>query len=248
MQSHLATRLRNLLERERKNGIECSVAEGDESHEVRRWNAGTPPHGRFANTFLKPLLVLIAVAAALLSSNNWCFILVPTALLAILFDLALCAYRARFTLRAVVSLAVGLLAGDLLSVDSAWAFQQAFGVDPPPGVREVDIARHYVGGPGEHILIIEFESDPAALQTLTSLRAMKVESDRLRLWRTSGARWQEAFDTLVLGGVTGIARWSWQRIRPLESPAAYEFEAVGGSLTLFHEPRSGRCVALHVRY
>jgi hypothetical protein len=96
-----------------------------------------------------------------------------------------------------------------------------------------------------------FTADTTALRALTSLRPAMSDSDRVAQWRAAGAGWPEAFDAFAGPGLTRFARSSWLRIRPLEDPEVFDFGGVDelrGRLVLFHEPRTGRCVALHVRF
>lgn len=205
--------------------------------------------GHSASAAVRVLGILIAAACALFVSNNWCFVLFPAALAALLSDHAVCAIRPWFVLRVPVAAAVGVAVGMLLGVGPEWAFREALGSAPPNGVRDVRIWRHYLGGPGEHALIIEFTADVAAFQALVQAHPPLPDSHKVTRWREAGGGWGQAFDIFVGSGVTSFARASWQRIRPLERPEALDLgESNRGSLVLFHEPGTGRCVALHVRF
>jgi hypothetical protein len=205
---------------------------------------------RFAHVAIRLLVVGFASAGALLATNNWCFVLVPAVLVALLGDFVACAVRPWVVLRLPVATAIGVAAGLALSVGPDWAFREAFGRAPPAGVRDVRIQRHYVGGPGEHVLIIEFTADPAALGALTARLPEEPEGDRVEKWRATGQGWPAAFDVFAGRQVLPAARSSWLRIRPLENPEVLDFSPVGdasGRLVLFWERSTGRCVALHVR-
>ncbi|MEW6250072.1 MAG: hypothetical protein AB1716_05455 [Planctomycetota bacterium] len=210
-------------------------------------DARNPP-----NRALRLLLVLAAGGCALLVSNNWCFVLLPAAGAAWLADHVVCALRPRLALRAAVAIVVGCAAGVALNVRPAWAFREAFGVEQlPAGVREVRVQRHYLGGPGEHALIVEFTADEATLRSLLKLRPHDPDSYKVQQWRATGGGWLPAFDAFVGPAATTLARRSWSRIRPLQAPEVFDFDAtteLRSRLVLFYEPPSGRCVALQVRH
>jgi hypothetical protein len=208
-----------------------------------------PAKRSYSGVGVRLLAVILAAVGALLASNNWCFVLFPAALAAFVADYVVCAIWPRFVLRVAVGVIIGVALGLLLSIGPGWAFREAFGVELPPGVRDVRVWRHYLGGPGEHVLIIEFTADPNAVQALTAMRPSAPESDRLKRWRAAGAEWPAAFDIFVGPGPTSIARMSWMRTGPLNNPELFELgPSNGGSLVLFREPGAGRCVALHVRF
>ncbi|MGD8451816.1 MAG: hypothetical protein PVJ57_08360 [Phycisphaerae bacterium] len=214
-------------------------------------SAESAPPSRWLSAGVRLLAILVAAAAALLSTNNWCFVILPAALAAIVVDYVVSGIRPWSVLRLIVAVAVGLAVGRLLSVGPDWAFQEAFGVDAPAGVRDVHIFRHYVGGPGEHILIIEFTANPDVVKALLSLHPVVTNSETAQSWHAAGGGWPQAFDDFAGPCPMGFARAAWLRIRPLAEPEVFDFggiEASGGRLVLFHEPHTDRCVALHVRW
>lgn len=196
------------------------------------------------------LVITITAVTALLSTNNWCFILLPAALAAWIIDyLVRCVRPFRLT-RLLAAVITGIAVGLLLSVGPAWAFNETFGIDPPPGVSNVRVSRHYVGGPGEHILIMSFDADRNALRTLTSLTSASTASERVKAWESSKQTWTDMFRILAGPTATRFARSAWQRIPPLSRPQVHEFDNVDmflGRSFLLHDPDTGRCVALHVR-
>jgi hypothetical protein len=195
------------------------------------------------------LAILVAASAAVVASNNWCFVLFPAALAGFFADYVVCAIRPAFIMRLLAAVLVGSAVGLLLNVGPGWAFREAFEMEPPAGVRDVRVWRHYAGGPGEHVLIIEFTADSAAFETLIRQRTVVPDSVGLERWRAAGGEWAQVLDNLAPFGITSFARSSWGRIRPLERPEAFDLGGSNrGTLTLFREPDTGRCVALHVRY
>ncbi len=194
--------------------------------------------------------LLIACVVALLVSNNWCVILLPVAIVASLVDTLFDHGPPWLLRRTLVAALVGAGMGWLLIVRPAWAFKETFGIDPPPGVSDVHIWRHYVGGPGEHILITEFRATPNALGTLTSLGGAKI-TDRVRKWQPLGAGWEAAYDAFHGPAPWDGPRKSWMRISALNDPQVYDFggyRVESGTLVLLHERGSDRCVSMHVRY
>lgn len=197
----------------------------------------------------RALVVAIVAAAALLATNNWCFVVVPAAVAALFIDYVVCAARPWFLARIVVAAGVGVSAGLLLSVSPAWAFREAFEIDPPSGIRDVRIHRHYLGGPGEQALFIEFTADAGAWQQLVDAHTPASQSTAIERWRAAGGAWDQLFDTFGGPTVTTFSRASWARIRPMEHPEVYDLgESNHGRLVLLHEPETGRCIALHVRF
>ena len=225
------------------------MAEADEAVPETRLRAGAPSRGWGATAAIRLLSALIAAACALFVTNNWCFVLFPAALAALLVDYIVCAIRPWFILRVPVAAAVGVAAGMLLNVGPDWAFREAFEMAPPDGVRDVRIWRHYLGGPGEHALIIEFTADAAAFQTLVQAHPPLSDSDKARRWQAAGGGWDSIYDVFVGPGPTSFVRSSWQKIQPLKQPEVLDLGGSNrGTLALFREPNTGRCVALHVRF
>ena len=220
------------------------------SAEVSAATAGKPAWR--SRIWARLALMPLAAIAAVVASNNWCWVLFPAMLAAGVLDIMVCRLTARRMARLAVAVAVGAALGLLLNVGPSWAFRETFGIEPPPGVGDVQLSRHYTGGPGEHALILEFHADPAALQCLIGLRPADPQSPRVAQWRAAGSGWTAAWE--AFGGCWNpnpLARRSWLGIRPLENPEVLDFGnvfATGGALVLFHEPAHGRCVALHVRF
>lgn len=159
------------------------TADADESTLITESQPGPPWRGRFASGAVRLLAVLIAAACALIVTNNWCFVIIPAVLAALVVDYIVCAIRPWFILRVPVAAAVGVAAGMSLSVGPNWAFREAFEMAPPDGVHDVRIWRHYVGGPGEHVLIIEFTADAGAFQALVQAHPSLSDSDKVKRWQ-----------------------------------------------------------------
>jgi len=210
--------------------------------------AEPPAHTPLSDFGIRLLATLVAAAAALFASNNWCLVLFPAALASFLTDYLVCTIRTWFLARVAVAAVVGACVGLLLNVRPGWAFREAFGVDPPSGVQDVRIWRHYLGGPGEQVLIIEFTADAKALEGLLAVCPPLTDGEKAARWQAAGGGWEQAFDVCVPLGLTRFARASWLRIRPLKNTEVFELRLANSRrLTLFHEPATGRCVVLHVR-
>ncbi len=224
------------------------MAEVEASAAADEGKPGSSVRGCCASAGTRVLVVLIAGTCALFSSNNWCFVVLLAAFAAFLVDCAVCAIRRWIFLRLPVAAGVGIAVGMLLGVGPAWAFQEAFERDPPSGIRDVRISRHYSGGPGEHVLIIEFTADSAALQALVRGHTVSSDSPGMAAWRDAGGEWEQVADFFIGPNATRFTRSSWRRIRPLERAEAFDLGEVNeGRLVLFHEASTGRCVAMHVR-
>ncbi len=206
----------------------------------------------------KVLLAAVAMAAASLSTSNWCFVGLAAAVAAPILDAmvdrqnttgrkgkaALC------SVRLLLAVAVGVAIGWLLRVTPGWAFREAMEIDPPAGVHVTRVQRHYEGGPGEHTLIIEFTADESALKTLISDQVMEQSehSRRIEDWFSAGRTWEAAFDCFCRPTTFPFSRRSWMRIRPLDNPQVYDFGIVnGGHLALLYDASSKRAVMVHAR-
>ena len=224
------------------------------AHENAAPVAGTRPPSELApytNGLVRLGIAAIAIAGAMLATNNWCFVTLPAVVTALIIDYGICTWRRWIALRLVLAAVVGVGIGISLRIGPEWAFRAAFGIEPPAGVRDARIWRHYVGGPGEHVLIIEFTADRNAVKKLSKLYPEPPVNKRIEAWEAGGSTWPGAFDTFVDHDTTALARRSWLKIKPLKEPDVYDFGSVrqvAGYLTLFHEPRTNRCVALHVRF
>ena len=221
-----------------------------------------------ANAGTRIAAILAAAYGAAFISHNWCFVCLLASLAALVLDILFCALAGnrvrrrtfRIAGRVALGLVVGLAIGWQHRVTPEWAFQEAFGVQPPPGIRDVHVWRHYLGGPGEHALIIEFHADhaaiealeAAAIETLRPLKTYTVEwlesgapdSRRVEEWRDSGGSWEAAWESFAGPARTRFSRTSWMRIRPLDAPRVLDY---GYHLVLMVDETSGRAVALHVR-
>lgn len=208
-----------------------------------------PSHGWFVSGVLRLLTGLIAAVCALFVTNNWCFVIFPATLAALVVDYLLCAFKPRFVVRVLTAMVVGVTIGIFFGVGPDWAFREAFEMAPPNGIHDVRIWRHYLGGPGEHLLIIEFMADAAALQALAQAHPPTSDSYYIHRWKAAGGSWAQALDIFGTPVLTSFAYSSWKRIRPLEHPVVLALGATNrGTLVLFQEQGSSRCVALHVRF
>lgn len=202
--------------------------------------SNAPPSGWKAYAAILPAGTL----AGMIATNNWCFVVVPIAAAVLVADLTVRRFRPSMALRLPVAVAVGVAIGFLLSVDRAVAFRDAFGIDPPRGVRMSHVRRHYLGGPGEEVVIMELTADPPGLAALTSLPTARTQTESLADWRTLGGSWEDAFEVFVGPGATDVAWRSWLRVRPILNPDVYDFGTAGRGCALFCDPSTGRCVAL----
>lgn len=203
--------------------------------------------GGARHTLLLVLLLLVGAGGALVVSNNWCFVALPASGAALLTDFAVRAIRPWPVLRLVAAGIVGSAVGALLDVRPDWAFHKVFDCSPPAGVHDVRIQRHYAGGPGEHVLIITFTADASVMAALSAGRAPDPHHPVMERWLAVDGDWTQALDCAV-PAAPGWIRRSWDRITPLHQAEICALDEVNaGVLVLFHEPASGRCVALHVR-
>ncbi len=205
---------------------------------------------RWADSSLYRWVVSLASVLAVLVTNNWCFIFIPAGIAALLLDFVACGVVGRLIPRLALGAVVGVAVGIAWGVEPDWALQEVFGCEPPARIRNVRIQRHYIGGPGEHVLIIEFVADAAAFQALTSLHTPKDRSGRVERWRAAGGDWSATWEAFAGPCATRFARSSWMKIQPLTGMDVFDYGTLPrsvDSLILFHEPKTGRYVALHVR-
>jgi hypothetical protein len=225
------------------------MADTDESILMAESQTKPRKRGRFASGAVRLLAILIAAACAFFVTNNWCFVIFPAVLAGLIVDYIVCAIRPWFVMRVSAAVAAGVAVGLLLGVGPDWAFREAFEMAPPDGVHSVRIWRHYLGGPGEHALIIEFTADTASFESLVKAHPPLSDSDRVRRWQDAGGGWDSVLDAFLRIGQTRFVCSSWQEIRPLEQTEVLDLGGSNrGTLALFREPDTGRCVALHVRY
>lgn len=208
--------------------------------------------------FSSGLFAVFAGLAAVYASNNWCFVGLPAFLAGLVADGLVLRIigarplrgRARIAARVVVALCAGALTGHALNWSPADAFREAFKADPPPGVSDVRIHRHYTGGPGEHVLIIEFTADGPSMRKLLSLHPIVPDSRALAEWSGAGGGWEAAFEHLARTSPFPLARWTWRRIQPLRDMNICHLalpQPTTDRLFLLMEKGTNRCVALHVR-
>jgi hypothetical protein len=205
------------------------------------------PASKRARSGLLP--VSAGVVSTLLSTSNWSCVVVSAAFLLLLVDVVARAGRLKFMIRVLFAIVAGVILGRLLAVRADWAFNEALGISPPAGVTDVHISRHYTGGPGEHVMIVEFQADAAAMRDLTSRKEQGFDDDRIKRWRESGEDWSDAFSAFVISPLSGSAHLAWERIRPMQNVQFFNLgNQNSGHVAMFVEPATGRCVMLHVRY
>lgn len=197
-----------------------------------------------------PLIPVIAgLVSTLFSTNNWSCIVVPVALILVLVDLIVRGARLQFRTRILLAVATGAVIGRVLSVGPDWAFNEALRIDTPPGVTDVQISRHYIGGPGEHVMIVEFLANATALINLKSRAGRSTNERNISRWREAGAHWKDALSFFVMSPMNQSAQRQWNRIRPFENVQTIDLGAQqSGDVVLFVEPETGRCAMVHVRY
>ena len=105
------------------------------------------------------------------------------------------------------------------------AFVAAFGV-PPEGVKNLSVDIHYVGGPGDMMTRIEFNTDEATLKKLVAARGMKLSEVAMIAPFTNRPNGPcEAYDWFTDGSPTK---------GPLQSLQLYWYPAVHRAFAVHH--------------
>lgn len=172
-------------------------------------------------------------------------------MLAILCDLSRSGEPLPLWLGLPLATAIGLCCGAVFQIPRDWAFREAFGVDPPAGIRSLRMWRHYEGGPGEHSLIFEFLADEADIRALTAkFGEPSVVAQRMPEKRSAVCGnvedWMHFFDSYANPSLTN-GRNTWRRITPLCGQEMYYHREGAESTLLLWERATGWTVALHTR-
>ncbi|MBL8879837.1 MAG: hypothetical protein JNG88_12020 [Phycisphaerales bacterium] len=174
--------------------------------------------------------------------------LIPAAGIALFTDLVFGA-KLSGRIRLLLVCAIGAATGLLLRVSPDWAFREALRTPQPPSARIALISRHYSGGPGEHVMIVEFEADwRDMLEILDSHGGTPLEEQDAALYervRTDGGDWHKLFEALVPANVSMLARFHWQRIASITRPEIWVQRGDGMTWTyVIRDPTSRRVVLL----
>lgn len=177
------------------------------------------------------IVVLSALAGVLFTlafSNNYCCVAPGAAILTAFFvwliDAILCSTpiarrptfpRSRYVIALVIPALLAV--SPLIRLSKQQAFELAFGMAPPPGVRELRFERHYEGGPGDNSILMTFKADHACIEQITSLRAFGPDEYALERWEERGRDWSTwvARERATIRGQTG--KW-WRQLPPMAEP------------------------------
>ncbi len=147
----------------------------------------------------------------------------------------------------VCVLVVACLVSMYFRADPEQLFKRAFGVPPPAGVSELEVERHYAGGPGDTVVLIRFLADRATIDKLISHRRFVREKEWVEiLWSQRPdpqERWRRVFsDAVDFGGR------AWKKGPPISKPFLYRwggFEYSGERTILLWDAQSERGYAVY---
>lgn len=110
-------------------------------------------------------------------------------------------------------------------IDEEQLFERVFSVPPPPGLRNLDVERHYQGGPGDTAILIRFEADRATLDKLMSQPSFQSAQEQLdehrKLYPDPLERWRWVFQASLT-----FASDSWQTPPPISAPRLYRWDSL----------------------
>jgi hypothetical protein len=101
------------------------------------------------------------------------------------------------------------------------ALQTAFGADPSAGIRDLHVARHYAGGPGDTITLLRFNADSDLVLRLLSASSAQASNSLSQDSRAAGISaaqlWNQSF-----GFAQSWAGGWWPQTAPaLKDPVLY---------------------------
>jgi len=143
---------------------------------------------------LRIRLVVVCGAVAffinIFVSNDWCFAATTTALfsslLVFVIDVVLCkvASQSKATdyLRITLGAIVAVVLGFIIQLSDNKAFELVFETSPPDSVYDVHVDRKYMGGPGDHLLLMQFRTDAQTLDRLLLHRKFVEDVEVLQEW------------------------------------------------------------------
>ncbi|NLE59929.1 MAG: hypothetical protein GX616_16375 [Planctomycetes bacterium] len=159
-------------------------------------------------------------------------------------------WRPRPVVRVLCAACIGVPIGFLFRLDSRAEFRAAFGVEPPSSVRELQIEKHYAGGPGDSVTLIRFVADQVTLEQILAAKGFREDLDLTRLYSPTqewDIFWQRLFSNLpsTYGGE------AWQSVGPIVSPRVYRFppnqmDAVMDTITVLWDPVTGKVWAMRL--
>lgn len=175
-----------------------------------------------------------AIVVSLVISNNWFFACVFAGLCAgiaaVVIVWLLESMAARYLRSKVIQIwlpvGIGIACSYLSFLTVDQAFERIFEIKTPEGVRDAQVRRAYLGGPGEEETILWFHATPAAVEKLIKARAFqRVAEESLVEQRGRAvmvgvfAVWSRAF--------AGKLQRIWMNEGGWEMPDVYAFQPEG---------------------
>src|SRR5262245_55454347 len=102
----------------------------------------------------------------------------------VLFSASVAKNVARDTKRMLVALSTGVIIAFIppIRLTPASAFRRVFGIPPPSGVSNLTADSRYVGGPGDHVILLSFQADQSTIDRLVAEVGMDVDSRYTEVW------------------------------------------------------------------
>jgi hypothetical protein len=125
-------------------------------------------------------------------------------------------------------------------------FERVFGMRPPEGVKDLEAERHYAGGPGDQIILIQFTADRATIDKLVAARGFKEDKDAIELYsddeRNPARLWDRLFTGVIL-----LSGPKWKHAPMISEPFVYKWDDVPDDahrITMLWDAKSGRAYVM----
>ncbi|MBN1345941.1 MAG: hypothetical protein JXQ73_24840 [Phycisphaerae bacterium] len=109
-------------------------------------------------------------------------------------------------------------------VDPEGLFERVFGVRPPEGIRNLQVERHFQGGPGDAAILLRFQADRSTLERLLANKAFGDCQDwlneLLELYPDPQERWDQIFQPAMLT----FASSCWHKTPTISRPVLYRWD------------------------
>lgn len=137
------------------------------------------------------LLGLAAAITNLLLSNDWCcssFLASVTGALGFFivdrfFLLRSWSLQKRLRARIVVGVCLLVVCSLVFRVSEKDAMQLVFQTYPSTGLSEISVTKRFMGGPGDHLIMMQFKTNESTMQALLVPRNFQEDPETVRLWR-----------------------------------------------------------------
>lgn len=124
-------------------------------------------------------------------------------------------------LLALVAICFAAYAGYLGLGFKTQLFHQAFGMNPPAGVKELQAEGHYAGGPGDQVYFLHFFASRQAIEQIMADKPMTRDLDSVENYMRGERDWNSFWAAHI--GQWAVFKPAWATVPPMKEPELYHW-------------------------